>query len=419
MELEIIKQTVKDVVVEQIKAAGESISAGLDEKLDEKVDAAVQTAIKAVKAELIKAPDLGGEQKEDPKGGFKCLSDYATVVRKACARDGQAVDQRLLELNKKAAGDAMNEGSSEYGGYLVPEEFRQQLMQQTIEKSNIIARTMVIPMATNSINIPTVQDTTHASGTVYGGIKFYWLEEEGEKTETKPKLGSVNLRLKKTAGLCYVTDELLQDSPISMEPMLNQMFTDALAWTLDSVFLNGTGAGQPLGIINAPCLIQVAKETGQQATTLIFENIIKMFSRVSNKSNCSFIANPDCFSQLASMSLSVGTGGAPVWLPAGGVSGKPFDTLMGRPLEWSEHCRSVGSLGDIYLCDWSQYLVGQKAGSAAGIQFAQSIHLKFDYDQTAYRFVFRVDGQPLWKSAQTPQYSSSTISPFVATAVRA
>ena len=73
-----------------------------------------------------------------------------------------------------------------------------------------------------------------------------------------------------------------------------------------------------------------------------------------------------------------------------------------------EQCRTVGDLGDIYLCDWSQYLVGQKSGSGGGLQFAQSIHLKFDYDQTAYRFVFRVDGQPLWKSAITPLYGSNT-----------
>ena len=417
MDIETLKATVKDVVVEQIKAAGQNISQEVSEGLDEKVQLAVDASMKAIKEQFIKKPDMTKED-EDKKGGFKCFHDYALTVRKACARDGQAPDQRLLDINKKTVGDGMNEGEPEYGGYAVPEEFRAQLMQQTIEKSNIIANAMIIPMATNSINIPTVADTTHASGTVYGGIKFFWLEEEGARTETKPKLGSVNLRLKKTAGLCYVTDELVQDSPISMEPMLNQMFTDALAWTLDSVFLNGTGAGQPLGILNAPCLISITKETGQQADTIVFENIIKMFARVSNKSNCSFIANPDTFTQLASMSLSVGTGGAPVWLPAGGISGKPFDTLMGRPLSWSEHCRTVGDLGDIYLCDWSQYIVGQKAGAYAGLQFAQSIHLKFDYDQTAYRFTYRVDGQPLWKSAITPQYSADTVSPFVAVAAR-
>lgn len=418
MELEVLKSTIKDMFTEQLKQAGVSLTQEISERTDEKIATAVEAVKKELTEKMVKAPAQLPEG-EDPKAGFKCMHDFALSVKNACSRDGRPIDPRLAKMATKAAGDGMVEGDSEYGGYLVPEEFRQQLLTRVIEKSNIIARAMTIPMATNSVNLPMVNDTDHSGGTVFGGVKFYWLEEEGAKTETKPKLGQVNLRLKKAAGLCYMTDELLQDSPISMEPLLNQMFTDALAWTLDGVFLNGSGAGQPLGILNAKCLLQIAKEAGQAADTVLFENIIKMFARVSNKTACSFIANPDTFPQLASMSLSVGTGGAPVWLPAGGVSGKPFDTLMGRPLEWSEHCRTVGDLGDIYLCDWSQYLVGQKSGAGAGMQFASSIHLKFDYDQTAFRFVFRVDGQPWWKSAITPRYGSSTVSPFVGIAARA
>jgi len=145
----------------------------------------------------------------------------------------------------------------------------------------------------------------------------------------------------------------------------------------------------------------------------MFENIIKMYARVSSKSNCVWMANDDTFTQLASMYLAVGTGGVPVWLPAGGANGKPYDTLMGKPLIFTEHCQAKGTKGDIFLCDWSQYLIGQKAGSGSGLQFASSIHLKFDADQTCFRFVFRVDGQPWWAAAQIPRYSSDTVSPFI------
>jgi hypothetical protein len=54
------------------------------------------------------------------------------------------------------------------------------------------------------------------------------------------------------------------------------------------------------------------------------------------------------------------------------------------------------------------------------MQFASSIHLRFDYDQTAFRFVFRIDGQPWWPTAATPLYATSdTLSPFVTLAERA
>ena len=143
-----------------------------------------------------------------------------------------------------------------------------------------------------------------------------------------------------------------------------------------------------------------------------------MYSRMWNKTDAIWMANDDTFQQLASMSLSVGTGGIPVWLPAGGISGRPYDTLMGKPLVFTEHCQTLGTVGDILFCDWTQYLVGQRAGAAGGMKFASSIHLKFDYDQVAFRFVFRLDGQPWWPSALTGRYSASTLSPFVALATR-
>jgi HK97 family phage major capsid protein len=129
-----------------------------------------------------------------------------------------------------------------------------------------------------------------------------------------------------------------------------------------------------------------------------------------------WIANRDAFPQLATMELAVGTGGVAVYTPANGAAGRPYDTLMGLPLVFTEHCSTVGDAGDIVLCDWSQYLVGQKS---AGLKFASSVHLKFDYDQTAFKFTLRIDGQPWWKSAMTPKNGSNTLSPFVSLAARA
>jgi HK97 family phage major capsid protein len=104
-------------------------------------------------------------------------------------------------------------------------------------------------------------------------------------------------------------------------------------------------------------------------------------------------------------------------MPAGGATGRPYDTLFGKPIVWTEHCQTLGTVGDLLFCDWGQYLVGQKAGGG-GMQFASSIHLKFDYDQTCFRFVFRVDGQPWWPGVLTPRYSAVTQSPFIALASR-
>ncbi|NIP51736.1 MAG: phage major capsid protein, partial [candidate division Zixibacteria bacterium] len=77
---------------------------------------------------------------------------------------------------------------------------------------------------------------------------------------------------------------------------------------------------------------------------IVFENIVKMYARMwpSGHKNAIWVANPDTFSQLAQLSLTVGTGGAPAYLPANGISGKPYDTLMGKPLLFSEHAQTLG-----------------------------------------------------------------------------
>jgi HK97 family phage major capsid protein len=191
-----------------------------------------------------------------------------------------------------------------------------------------------------------------------------------------------------------------------------------MAWTIDGVILDGNGSGKPLGILNAPCLVEVGKEDGQDADTIYAENIINMEARINPTSDgkAIYVANKDTFPQLAAMNIKVGTAGVPVWIPGNTISGKPYQTLMGRELVFSEHAETLGDKGDIYLADFGQYLVGQKVGG--GLRFDTSIHLKFDYDQNAYRIIFRIDGQPAWVSARTPKNSSATVSPFLALEAR-
>ena len=224
--------------------------------------------------------------------------------------------------------------------------------------------------------------------------------------------------LKKLAGLAYASEEILADSPISMENILKKGFADGLTFTLNDVLLRGGGAGRPLGILNAPCLVAVPKETGQAANTIVYENLLKMISRHSNSGSAVWMANQDCLPQLGTMALSVGTGGTAVWIPSNGAAGAPLGTLMGLPLIWNKHCSTVGDVGDLVLADWSQYLIGLKGGQGATGQFDTSMHVQFVADQIAFRFVFRIDGQPWWPAALTPPQSSDTLSPFIVLAAR-
>jgi len=380
------------------------------EKVKEAIDEKVAELKKPAGSKVVTGDDGDGK---DPKGGFYNFAEFAQAVARA-EKNPRNVDKRLVALEVKAAGDGLTELVDSEGGFLVPTEFRAQLLKLAEEKSNLMARCMDVPMSVASIQIPYIKGVDRSGGYIHGAIKLYWIAEEAAKDESKPKFGQVTLNLHELVGLAYTSNQILEDSPISLQPLLTGCFGDAFAWTMDNVLLNGTGAGQPMGILNAPCLVGITKETGQPADTIVFQNIVKMESRLlpASEKNAIYLANKNTFPQLATMSIAVGTGGVPVYLPANGAAGRPFQTLMGRPLIFTEHCQKLGDKGDIYLADFSQYLLGQKKGR--GIKADTSMHLKFDYDQMAFRFTFRVDGQPWLPSAVTPRYATTdTLSPFV------
>lgn len=359
----------------------------------------------------------------DPKGGFRDHGEFVCAITgKGTKYYGNTHFEKLRAWAgavTKIAG-TMNEGDMAQGGYLVPVEFKEQLLQTALESSIVKQRATKIPMQTNRIGIPSVVDSDHSTN-FFGGVLPAHTAEHGDKGVTKPEFDKVFLTLHKLTGMVYVTDELLEDSPISIPPILNAMFGGAIAFMEDAEYLQGTGVAMPLGAFNAgnPCLITQAIEPAQPINTILWQNIINMWSRLHPPSmrNAVWIANNECFPQLASMAMAVGAGGVPVWMPGDGIAGPAFGTLMGRPLFLSEKMQALSTAGDIGLGDFSQYLIAEKSGGG-GIQTASSMHYHFNYDEQTFRFTLRYDGQPWWLSDLTPYLGTNTLSPFVVLAGR-
>jgi len=267
------------------------------------------------------------------------------------------------------------------------------------------------------MKIPAINETSRADGSRGGGVQMYWVAEAGSKTESKPDYRQIELNLKKLIGLIYATDELLEDAP-ALENYIRRAFAAEMRFKLIDALINGTGAGMPLGILNSGCLVTQAIETGQATATLVYENIAKMYSRMiaTSRQNAIWHINQDCEPQLYDMGITVGLGGAAVFMPAGGISGLPYNTLFGRPIIPLEQCQTIGTKGDIFFCDWGKYVAIDKGG----LQSAVSIHVKFTYDESVFRFVYRFDGQPELASAITPySASANTLSHFITLAARA
>ena len=128
---------------------------------------------------------------------------------------------------------------------------------------------------------------------------------------------------------------------------------------------------------------------------MVWANIVKMWTRMYGPSrpNAIWLINQDIEQQLFSLSFEGTSSSVPAFMPANGLAASPYSTLMGRPLLPSQACETLGDEGDIILCDLSEYMTAMKTG---GIRAETSMHLWFDYDTTAFSFVFRLAGKPWW-----------------------
>ena len=345
-------------------------------------------------------------QTDGPK--FKNLAETLKAIVKF------ETTRELDERFKAVSG--MGEGVNSDGGFLLQPEIAAGILMRSYAIGAITQRCRKITIGgnANSIKFNAINETSRAS-TRWGGILGYWIEEAGAKTATHPTFRQMTLDLKKVVAAFYATDELLADVA-ALESLSSQGFAEELNFQVEDSIINGTGVGKPLGILNSPSLVTVAAEGGQVATTINFENIQKMWARMwaPSRANAVWFINQDCEPQLNGMHKVVGVGGIPVYLPANGISGAPYNVLMGRPVVPVEYCQTLGTVGDIILADLSQYVLADKGG----VQSASSAHVRFMNDEQVFRFVYRVDGQPLWNSPLTPFKGSNTLSPFIALATR-
>jgi HK97 family phage major capsid protein len=221
----------------------------------------------------------------------------------------------------------------------------------------------------------------------------------------------IQLDAKKLALLPSASNELIADG-VSFESQLEAAMIAGLSWGMDLSFLRGSGSGQPLGVLTAPCLITVAAQGGQLADTIVIQNLVQMFARLHPAcvKNSVWVASPTTIPQLATLALAVGTGGAPI--PVMSDSSGEFKILT-RPVIFSEKMAAVGEVGDILLADFTQYAIGIRKE----VSIDKSMHVGFAQDESTYRAIVRVDGMPLWANVYTP-YAGDTLSPFVTLAAR-
>lgn len=355
-------------------------------------------------------------------------SQNGTKVHKALDAYKELKTKKFKEAEEKAvtkAPSGFNTLVGDEGGILVPEQPADTLMEKAAGYSDIISRCDNQTTGGNSKALLSLRQDDLGISNRFGGIIPYWRSEGDQMTPTKAKFEQQRVELHELYAYTAITDEQIQDSAISLTQWLNSKVPMAIMFKLNEAVVNsGSGAGKPLSLLNSPCLHQVAAESSQPANSVVSANIDNMLMAMPPDlhPNAVFLYNPFLRPWLNRLHYAVtvvaGTenvGGVipstPMFVPKG-MYGASVDSLAGYPAIPCEFCPKPGDLGDLIFTALNQYLLLTKGT----VTSASSIHVRFDYGETAFRWTFRAGGQSWWKKALDPMNgpSGQKVSPIVA-----
>ena len=329
---------------------------------------------------------------EELKFGCSSFGEWLVKIRKV--KDGITKDARV-----KTAGH-WETGDDTQGGFLVAEEWADGIYEAAaLEGAIVRPRARLFNTSSDSLKLTTLIDSNRSTN-IFGGITFRWETEAEQKTGiTKPALGQIELTAHKLVGGCYVSNEL-EDDHGAFGQIMNASFGVAIRFEEDYYFLWGNGAGQPLGIMNAGCMIQVTRAAAGALDWADFANMSKRLLPDS-WNRAVWLISPSGVESLLNATASAAN------------QATVFDasrmTILNRPIIVTEKCSMMGTQGDVILADFSHYAIADRSIEVAGSRLGAG----FDEDETFWRVVLRVDGQPLLQSAITPKLGTDTLSPFV------
>ena len=344
------------------------------------------------------SPDSEGTE----RANMKSFGDFLLAIR-----NGNVSRLKTVYGSVKALG----EQSGAAGGFLVPEEYVQQLQSLAMDAALVRPLATKLPVGTNRGSIPALNHTTAPTAGVgqsawAGGVRAYWTAEEGTLTETTPSFALIEYNVNDLGGYTEVSNNLIADSPFAIEAILKMLFGRAIAAKEDYAFLRGTGAGEPLGVFSAPCTIGVGTNADNTFAAIDAMNMLAQFQPVSaGNSSITWVLHraviPDFYAN-----MDVSQGGVDWVQPREGLPG----SLLGYPMRFSEHMPAVNT-DDVLLADFSAYLIFDREG----LQIDYSEHAAFTSRKGTWRFVERLDGQPWLSSYVTlgDPGGATTVSPFV------
>ena len=292
---------------------------------------------------------------EKPKS-FRAKAEYKQAMLDA------------LRSNFTRISNVLQEGVDADGGYLVPEEYDNRLIEK-LEQENIM-RSLGHVLTTSGPHKINIASTKPAAA---------WIEEGGTLEFKDAKFDQILLDAHKLYVAVKVTEELLYDSAFDLESYLMTSFAKALANAEEDAFLNGTGTGQPLGLFADKGGGEVFKKLTAEIKADDVLDLTYGLKRPYRK-NAAFIMND---ATIATIRKFKDGNGNFMWQPSYQV-GEP-DTLLGYPI----HTSAFAPEDKIAFGDFSYYNIGDRGTRS----FAQLRELFAGNGMIGFVAKERVDGK--------------------------
>lgn len=309
---------------------------------------------------------------------------------------------------------ANNEQSGSAGGFLVPPELQVGIDEAIQEESFFHQHGWVQPMKGKSIDLPSVDVTASAAaaGTspLWGGFIMYWLSGDGvaPSSQSNPIFENQQAVVHELGGYGYVTNQLMQDGGEPLGKYLETVIGKASAGTINLACFNGTGIGQPLGVVNAPGSSVVSRTTGG---TIVATDATNMLAKLLPASmvHSWWVCSPAAFGVLSSLqgffpALALNTSGDGIRVMVSG-------TFRGLPIYVTEALPTLGTKGDLILLDPRLCVVTQR--TEIEIDWTDQFPTGFIANMSVVRAWWRGDFSPVWRTTATIINGASGISPYV------
>ena len=349
-----------------LSAEDDAIYNRMDKEIDEYTkEIARLERIEARDAELAKA--VSSPITEKPAGAVKEKIGRASDAYKedfACILRGKPVLHNVLSTSPDVDG-----------GYLVPEEFENQIVTG-LEETNVIRSIAKVITTSAERKIPIA--ATHSIA--------QWTLENAAYTESNPTFDQKTVDSFKLTDLVKVSVELLQDSYFDLEAYIVQEFARAFGAAEEEAFCIGTGTGQPTGIFNATNGGHVGVTAGS-ATAITLDNLLDLIYalKAPYRKNAKFLMKDTTVSAIRKLKDN---NGAYLWQPS--VQANQPDKLLGYDLYTSPYAPepAAGAL-PIAFGDFHNYWIADRTGRTV----QKLIELYAGNGQVGFIATERVDGK--------------------------